>query len=129
MADSLPLPMVQRPRPDVHYSELLNEKSQLFNLFKTPDLLRDDGGLNRLGEIYTGAKTIHTEVITSNPTSAAYQTFNGADSPTQVPATTWAALAGSASQKGGIGSDWLLTSAMVSLGCFFGAFWTASWAS
>ena len=52
-----------------------------------------------MGEMYTGAKTIHTEIIISGPTSA-YQTFNGADSPTQAPATTWAALALSIAEKG-----------------------------
>jgi hypothetical protein len=99
-----------RPRPDIHYN-----------------LLQDDGGLNQLGEMYTGAKTIHTEAITSGPINS-YQTFNGADSPTQVPAATWAPLAGSALQRGAIGSRWLLISVMMPLGRFLGALWTDSWA-
>jgi hypothetical protein len=89
------------------------------------DLLRDDGGLNRLGEMYTGAKTIHTEAITSSTTSA-YQTFNGADSTAQTPATTWPALAGSAFklQLGAIGSGWLLISTVIPLGCSIGILWS-----
>ena len=75
--------------------------------------------------MYTGAKTIHTEAITSSPTNA-YQTFNGADSTTQAPATTWATLAGSALQLGAIGSGWLLISTMITLGCSFGTLWTVS---
>ena len=94
-----------------------------FNL--NQDLLRDDGGLNQLGEMYTGAKTIHTEAITSSPTNV-YQTFNGADSTTQAPATTWATLAGSASQLGAIDSGWLLIFTMIPLACFFGTLRTVS---
>ncbi|KIM47691.1 glycoside hydrolase family 128 protein [Hebeloma cylindrosporum] len=59
-----------RPRPDVHYN-----------------LLRGDGGLTPLGELYLGAKTVHTQNITE-PTST-YKTVNGADIPNQGPPTAW----------------------------------------
>lgn len=130
LTDSLASPTIQRPRPDVHYSKLLPKQNVTIPQFiLNQDLLQDDGGLNQLGEMYTGAKTIHTGAITSSPTSA-YQTFNGADS--TAPATTWATLAasGSALQLGAIGSGWfkLLISTIIPLGCSIGALWTVSWA-
>jgi len=57
------------------------------------DLLGDKGALNELGEIYTGVKTIHTQIITQPPTKS-YQTVNGADSPTQALVTTYPAYVG-----------------------------------
>jgi len=62
-----------RPRPDAHYN-----------------LLGDDGSLNVLGQMYVGAKTVHTEVV-SRPATKTYQTVNGADNPTQALVTTYAA--------------------------------------
>jgi len=58
------------------------------------DMLDNDGGLNALGQLYTGAQTIHTSVITSAPSSV-YMTLSGSDIPGQAPASTWAPLAGS----------------------------------
>lgn len=80
------------------------------------NLLQDDGGLDQLGQMYTGANTTYTGVIAST----SFQTFNGGNGPTQAPALT----AGSTLQKGALGSKWLLIPAMIPLGCFFGALWT-----
>ena len=111
----------------VSFILLVNKMPRFLKLFLYQDLLQDDGGLNQLGETYTGARTIHTEPITSSTTSA-YQTFNGADSTTQTPATTWATLAGSALQLGAIDSGWLLISTIILLGCSLGTLWTVTWA-
>ena len=43
------------------------------------DLLDDVGGLNQLGQIYTGASTIHTEAAPSPDDG--YTTMYGADDP------------------------------------------------
>lgn len=56
------------------------------------DLLRDDGGLNALGELYVGAKTVRTENVTTS--NGATQTLNGADIPNQAVPTDWSALPG-----------------------------------
>ncbi|PPQ69439.1 hypothetical protein CVT25_004831 [Psilocybe cyanescens] len=98
-----------RPRPDVHYN-----------------MLNDDGSLNALGQLYTGAKTIHTEIITSAPTST-YKTVNGADNPTQAPATTWPSLLSSApSTRGSVPASLQLFILVLSLvSGFFGLIWTA----
>jgi len=72
------------------------------------DLLDQNGGLNALGEIYVGARTIHTQVVTAPPTSA-YKTFNGADNPTQLPATSWAPLPNSAASPWASNNAVLLT--------------------
>ena len=58
-------------------------------------MLTDDGALNALGQLYTGAKTVHTENVTSGPT-ATYNTVNGADNPTFAPASTFPAVFSSA---------------------------------
>ncbi|EAU92344.1 glycosyl hydrolase 53 domain-containing protein [Coprinopsis cinerea okayama7 len=65
-----------RPEPDVHYN-----------------MLRADGGLNALGELYIGAETVHTHVI--DP-FAGYKTFDGADYAGQPIITTFPALYGAA---------------------------------
>jgi len=57
-------------------------------------MLRADGGFNALGELYFGAKTVHTENVTSSTPTTTLHTVNGADNPTQLPATTWAPLSG-----------------------------------
>ena len=111
----------------VSFILLVNKMPRFYKLFLNKDLLQDDGGLNQLGEMYTGARTIHTEPITSSTTSA-YQTFNGADSTTQTPATTWATLAGSALQLEAIDSGWLLISTIILLGCSLGTLLTVTWA-
>ncbi|TEB38559.1 hypothetical protein FA13DRAFT_1784879 [Coprinellus micaceus] len=54
-----------RPKEGVHYN-----------------LLRQDGGLNALGELYVGAKTIHTQIL-SDTAYSGYRTVNGADLPNQ----------------------------------------------
>lgn len=81
-------------------------------IFKIKDLLQDDGGLNQLGELYTGATTIHTEVITAS----GYQTFDGADTPMQTPVTSWPVLAVSASQQVAIGFKWVFICVMMLFG-------------
>jgi hypothetical protein len=52
------------------------------------DLLRQDGGLNALGELYVGAKTIHTQIL-SDTAYSGYRTVNGADLPNQPLVTAW----------------------------------------
>lgn len=89
-------------------------------------MLTDDGALNALGQLYTGAKTVHTEVV-AGPTNT-YITLNGADNPTQLPATTWAALLNSApSTLGSIPSaiQLLLLAALPFFSGFLGLTWTA----
>ena len=52
------------------------------------DLLRQDGGLNALGELYVGAKTVHTQILSDTGYSG-YRTVNGADLPNQPLVTAW----------------------------------------
>lgn len=89
-------------------------------------MLDQDGGLNALGQLYTGAKTVHTEVVTSAPTPT-YNTVNGADNPTQAPATTWPSLLNSASsRRPSVPTGLQLFSLAMALVCgFFGLMWTA----
>ncbi|KAG6813247.1 hypothetical protein H0H92_012884 [Tricholoma furcatifolium] len=54
------------------------------------DLLGDNGSLNALGQLYVGAKTVHTQIVTQAPTPT-YSTVFGADNPTQGLVTTYAA--------------------------------------
>lgn len=49
------------------------------------DLLGGDGSLNALGQIYVGAKTVHTQIV---PTKT-FTSVNGADNPTQGLVTTF----------------------------------------
>lgn len=94
-----------RPRPDVHYN-----------------LLRQDGGLNPLGQLYLGAGTIHTENVTGPPTSV-LQTFNGVDNPTQAPASTWPAMSAASRRYGSPETGVMFT--FFTLGSIlFGAVWT-----
>ncbi|KAJ2930622.1 hypothetical protein H1R20_g6470, partial [Candolleomyces eurysporus] len=60
-----------RPKSGVHYN-----------------LLREDGGLNALGELYTGAKTVYTQYI-KDTTFEGYKTVDGADIPNQPLVTSW----------------------------------------
>ncbi|KAF6754222.1 glycosyl hydrolase catalytic core-domain-containing protein [Ephemerocybe angulata] len=60
-----------RPKTGIHYN-----------------LLKDDGGLNALGELYTGAKTVHTEIV-SDAAFAEYQTVVGTDTAGQPLVTSW----------------------------------------
>ncbi|KAJ3516261.1 hypothetical protein NLJ89_g1236 [Agrocybe chaxingu] len=89
-----------RPRPDAHYN-----------------LLREDGGLNALGELYIGAKTVHTQNVTEPPSTL--RTVNGADNPTQAPASTWAPYPSSSHTLGGWKLQ-LTTAAMTLLSCCLG---------
>ncbi|CAA7265847.1 unnamed protein product [Cyclocybe aegerita] len=89
-----------RPRPDAHYN-----------------LLREDGGLNALGELYIGAKTVHTQNVTEPPSTL--RTVNGADNPTQAPASTWAPYPSSAPSLGGWKLQ-LIIAAMTLLSCYLG---------
>lgn len=89
-------------------------------------MLTDDGALNPLGELYTGANTVHTEVVTAGPT-ATYNTVNGADNPTFAPASTFPAVFNSAiSTRGslfsGIPLGFLVTSVLIG---FSGILWLA----
>ncbi|RDB28679.1 Alkali-sensitive linkage protein 1 [Hypsizygus marmoreus] len=98
-----------RPREDAHYN-----------------LLGEDGSLNTLGQIYVGAKTVHTQVITQPPTKS-FRTVNGADSPTQSLVTTYAAYNGSPHQWNILGVEAI--SQMLGFGtalaaCVVGAVWT-----
>ncbi|KAH9486438.1 Alkali-sensitive linkage protein 1 [Psilocybe cubensis] len=97
-----------RPRPDVHYN-----------------MLDDNGGLNALGQLYLGAKTVHTEVVTSAPTPT-YHTVNGADNPTQAPATTWPALLNSSPRRVSVPEGLQLLSLLTAMaGILFGLMWNA----
>jgi hypothetical protein len=112
---------VQRPRPDVHYSKVPPQFLR-FILIQCLDLLRDDGGLNALGELYLGAKTVHTQNLTAP--SSTYKTVNGADIPNQGPPTAWPVV-NSASRPlltVALPSQSLLATVMLIV-CFFGAQW------
>jgi hypothetical protein len=99
-----------RPREDAHYN-----------------LLGDDGSLNKLGQIYVGAKTVHTQIVSKAPTKS-YQTVNGADSPTQGLVTTYASISNGAvhgwnvfgmeARRQVVGVGFAL------VGCVVGAVWT-----
>jgi len=72
------------------------ERYAWFGYFRPEDgniynLLDNEGGLNELGELYTGVQTIHTQIITQPPTKS-YQTASGADNPTQGLVTTYPAF-------------------------------------
>ncbi|KAF9447035.1 glycoside hydrolase family 128 protein [Macrolepiota fuliginosa MF-IS2] len=58
-----------RPEQDVHYN-----------------MLQEDGSLNDLGQLYIGAKTIHTSNRTTGPQ---YQTLSPSDLPGQPLVTSW----------------------------------------
>jgi len=79
------------------------ERYAWFGFFRPRDtarynLLSDDGGLNKLGELYTGVKTIHTQVVTQAPTKS-YQTVYGSDNPSQALVTTYPAVTFNASPR------------------------------
>jgi len=94
-----------RPRPDIAYN-----------------MLTDDGALNDLGMLYTGANTVHTEVVTAGPTPT-YNTVNGADNPTQAPATTWPVLFNSAKGRGS--TAWGLQLLLLVMSLASGFLWAA----
>jgi hypothetical protein len=93
-----------------------------FILIQRPDLLRSDGGLNALGELYLGAKTVHTQNLTA-PTST-YKTVNGADIPNQGPPTAWPVVSSASRSLRTVAlSSQSLLATVTSIICFFGAQW------
>ncbi|KAG5643544.1 hypothetical protein DXG03_000685 [Asterophora parasitica] len=107
-----PLRMFRRSRNTLEVAEFLNatitymdtldwiERYAWFGFFRPREdaiynLLGDDGGLNKLGQIYVGAKTTHTQIVSKAPTKS-YHTVNGADLPSQGIVTTYASVANAA---------------------------------
>ncbi|KAG6911304.1 hypothetical protein DXG01_002143 [Tephrocybe rancida] len=91
------------------------------------DLLGEDGSLNNLGQMYVGAKTVHTQIVTQAPTKT-FTSVNGADNPTQGLVTTYASVPNGAVRVWSIfgpeqGSQTLgLSFALIA--CAIGAVWT-----
>lgn len=67
-------------------------------------MLREDGGLNALGELYTGAKTVHTEYV-KDAALEGYKTVDGADVVNQPLATSWPV---STAASGASSSRWVI---------------------
>ncbi|KAG6841565.1 hypothetical protein C0991_009600 [Blastosporella zonata] len=92
------------------------------------NLLGDDGSLNTLGQMYVGAKTIHTQVVSQAPTKT-FTSVNGADNPTQGLVTTYASFPNGAARGWSVfgaehGSQTLgITCALIA--CAVGVVWTA----
>ena len=61
-------------------------------------MLREDGGLNALGELYFEAGTVHTHIY-SDTRYAGYKTYYGADNAGQGQPTSFPALYGAASSS------------------------------
>ncbi|KAG5652200.1 hypothetical protein H0H81_005935 [Sphagnurus paluster] len=87
------------------------------------NLLGDDGSLNTLGQIYVGAKTVHTQIVTQPPTKS-YQTVNGADSPTQGLVTTYPAAAHSGAVDPFVDLNTLGRLLLALVASMLGATWT-----
>jgi hypothetical protein len=99
-----------RPREDAHYN-----------------LLGDDGSLNKLGQMYVGAKTVHTQIVSKPPTKS-YRTVNGADNPTQGLVTTYASVPNGAIHGWNVfgmeARSQAFCSILALVGCVTGALWT-----
>lgn len=87
------------------------------------DLLDADGGLSALGQLYVGAKTVHTQVVTQAPTPT-FTTINGGYNPTQGIVTTYAASPSYAIRQWTVLGRETLGLGAILAGAIVGAIWT-----
>ncbi|KAG6817584.1 hypothetical protein H0H87_006961 [Tephrocybe sp. NHM501043] len=91
------------------------------------NLLGEDGSLNTLGQMYVGAKTVHTQIVTQAPTKT-FTSVNGADNPTQGLVTTYASVPNGATRGWSVfGADHdsqALRFGLALVACVVGAGWT-----
>ncbi|KAG5340491.1 hypothetical protein C0989_001398 [Termitomyces sp. Mn162] len=87
------------------------------------NLLGDDGSLNTLGQLYVGAKTIHTQIVSQAPTKT-FTSASGVDNPTQGLVTMYSAYPNSALRRWNIFGVEGISFGFALLASAVGAVWT-----